>query len=280
MRQKPVRSSDKAANSSLDEGRNSVRAHPALVDDFEPSVEALDAGLPVVERLHRRKPSRVQGAPRKVDVHPPVRIAGTGAALVEHVEIEEPEAVNRLTLWVDVSGTPVVRLRDGRAVAEVARIPPPGRVGGLPPAGDVEIAAVELANRAMPVLKVAAPVEARRVEVGAVRTDVTPPVRRDYGRQTLVESEGTAESPAIGRSAVGPDVPRFPAAAHCGQPRFVKLENLAETFGVERGTVPDMVRARRRHTSILPVHGSAATGLRMLQPRQSARFRYVAARVR
>jgi hypothetical protein len=152
-----------------------------LVDHLEGTIEALDPGVAVVERLDGREPARVDRAPLRVDVVPPVRIARPRMALVEDVEIEEPPPVHEPAPNVDMGAPPVLALHDGGAVAEVARVPVPLGVGRRAIGVEVQVAPFARPDGAAPLLEVAAPAVPLEIKRAAVRKDVQPSGRVPHG---------------------------------------------------------------------------------------------------
>jgi hypothetical protein len=146
---------------------------PRLVDHDEAAVEPLGARLPVVEGLDHRETVRVDRQPRAVDVRPAALVPGPGDALVEDVQVAEPDAVQQPPAHVDVRREPVA-LHDGVPVPVVAGVPPSLRIGRSPVEVHVVVATVSAAHGAAPFLEVAAPRVALSIQVGAVGQDVAP----------------------------------------------------------------------------------------------------------
>ncbi len=137
------------------EGRAKLdEASSALIDHLERSVEALDPGLTIVERLDRGEPPRVLRPSRGVDVGPPLLVARPRKGLVEHVEIEEPPIVDLCPVAVDVRGAPVISLDHANAITKVPGVAPPRLIGRSAGGRDVQIGTVALAHRAATALEV------------------------------------------------------------------------------------------------------------------------------
>jgi hypothetical protein len=104
-----------ACRSQLDE------PHALLVDHLESTVEALDPGLPVVEGLDAGEATLVARQAVRTDVGPSRLVAGASEALVEHVQVDEPAAMQDGPGVVDVGMATVLPLDHRRAITVVAR---------------------------------------------------------------------------------------------------------------------------------------------------------------
>src|SRR5690606_6395878 len=66
------------------------QSRACLVDHLQRAVEALHAGLIVVEGLDRRESPRIDGGSVEADMCPPGLVTGSREALVEHIQVDEP----------------------------------------------------------------------------------------------------------------------------------------------------------------------------------------------
>ena len=135
----------------------------------------------------------------------------------------------------------------------------------------MEVMAIAVPHGAAPLLEVAAPRVALRVQGSPVGKDVKPPVGGMDRRPVLVEPEGAPETLPVGWTAVGSDVAGPRSIQHRRQPRGVELQHFVEPGDVGRFPAGNVMGAVGRYPQVPPTGSHRVTGLRMLQPRHRER---------
>jgi hypothetical protein len=170
-------------------------------------------------------------------MHPPSLVSGPGKALVEDVQVNEPVSVQKLSVRLDVAGTPVFSLDNGHTIPKVSGIAPSALGERASFWIDVMVLTRCTPHSAPAVLKIATPLVALPIYGFSTWVDVEASTYGLNGRPALVEAKCALKAVIVDRPSGHIDV-RSAACFQCrGQTGFMEFEHLLEAGAVDRLTI-------------------------------------------
>jgi hypothetical protein len=209
-------------------------------------------------------------------MHPSTIVAGSGKAFVKDIQVEKPAVMQLLSIKLDMVGSTISGLNNRNTIPKVPGIVPCPYVGSLTGRLNVSVASAGLTYCTSSILIIAAPVIALPINRIARGLNMQPSIFGDDRRDSFIETKGPLEPRAVSSASIRVNVPGLGTKPNRSKAGRVELQDLVEALFVGRVSIGvNVVRSVGYRGKVLPLahRETSSTGLRILHPRHSFRFR-------